>query len=70
MLDNCVSLKLDPLADEALYTLDEAKMRAVLEEAQASFYMSKDLEEIERILALPEADLTKMQLILLKMVKI
>lgn len=62
MLDNCVSLKLDPLADEALYTLDEAKMRAVLEEAQASFYMSKDLEEIERILALPEADLTKMQL--------
>ena len=42
--------------------IDEAKMRAVLEEAQASFYMSKDLEEIERILALPEADLTKMQL--------
>lgn len=62
MLENCVSLKLDPLADEALYTLDEAKMRDVLAEAQASFYTSSDLQEIERVLALPEADLTKMQL--------
>jgi hypothetical protein len=62
LLDNCVSLKLDPLADEALYTLNEVNMRNVLEEAKECMYTSDDLEEIERVLQLPESDLAKMQL--------
>ena len=118
--DNCVGIRLDPLADEALYTLNEgaclpsvviyekryttrlqpslfffffvgffgppnrapykilppllpcpprqrqlqttANMRDVLAQAQEAEYTSKDLKEIERVLALPEAELTKLQL--------
>ena len=134
LLDNCVSIRLDPLADEALYTLNEgalpvgrqqrkrerlwmfgffffitvrsaahsfvpivlpcissflffsflffflcflrrrplpptmsyhrkiANMRDVLAQAQEAEYTSNDIKEIERVLALPEAELTKLQL--------
>ena len=62
LLDNCVSLKLDPLADEALYVLDEVKMKAVLKEAQECLYTSEDIKSIEKILKLSDAELTKLQL--------
>ena len=37
-------------------------MRDVLSQAKEAEYTSKDLKEIERVLALPEAELTKLQL--------
>ena len=49
-------------ANEALYLLDKPGMQEVVKEAAEAAYTSDEVVEIERILALSESELVKMQL--------
>jgi len=61
-LRDCASARIDPEAEKAIYLLDTERMRAVLEEAKEMRYASEETAECERLLALDEETLAKMQL--------
>lgn len=62
MLDRCAAARIDPVASDALWQLDRAKMEAVAEEAAKVGYRSHDILEIREKLALPEQEFVKLQL--------
>lgn len=62
MLDHCAAARIDPVASEALWQLDRAKMEAVAEEATKVGYRSPDVLEIRQKLALSEQEFVKLQL--------
>ena len=61
-LNNCAASKIDPEAREALWLLDRDRMVTVLGEAQSYAYTNADLEEISRLLQLPESAFVRLQL--------
>ena len=61
-LNNCAASKIDPEARESLWLLDRDRMVAVLGEAQSYEYTNPDLEEISRLLKLPESAFVRLQL--------
>ena len=62
MLRVAASSKIDPWASDSLFLLDKGQMKLVLEESDVFGYTTSVIEEIRRILELPEAKLVKLQL--------
>ena len=62
MLENAAAAKIDPVAEEALYVLNKEGMQEVTAEAAKYSYVTPTLEEIARLLALPEGAFVKLQL--------
>ena len=62
IVDANAAARLTPLAEEALWLLDRAKMAEVVAEATRVHYSTDDIEEIKSLLALPEEKLVELQL--------
>ena len=62
LLENAAAARIDPVADEALYVLNKEKMVEVVGEAAKYQYTTGTLDEIQRLLSLPEPSFVKLQL--------
>lgn len=63
-MHQAAAVKLDPIATEALAILEKKLMEDVSKDAQEVEYVTRDIDEIRLVLALPEEEFVRRQVIL------
>lgn len=64
-LHQAAAIKLDPIATEALAILEKKLMEDVSRDAEEVEYVTRDIEEIRRVLVLPEEEFVRRQVLVL-----
>ena len=61
-LDKAAGMRLEPLAEEALFDLHKPKIVSVVEQADEATYTSPAIDKLRELLALPEIEFVALQM--------